>query len=616
MTADPLVAATGTSRRSGRRPLLTAAAIVIVAAVLYLPRLDRVPLHLNSDEILFGVQASALAEAGRDTNGRFLPLYIQAFEGSNYWLQPVGPYLIALVLQAMPLSEVAVRLPIVLMGLATVALVYFVARHIFRREREAVLAALLMTLTPAHLIHSRLASDYALPLPFVLTWLLCLLLFFERRRHWLLLVATSALGVGFYSYVASVVMMPIYLGITCLILLWERASWRSLSVALAGFTWPLLFLPVFLLQYPEILGDFQSRYDMGADPGAAASGLNFMGRVTNTFNARTITERANLYYDFFSPGFLFVSGGSNIMNSTRKAGVFLLPTAVFLLAGVYDAVTRWTRDKVLIVLGFLTGPVAATIVAENYAIDRALALLPFGTLLATLGLARLWQAECRVSWSRVYVPAGVGLVVLSAGYGVWTLASRGRVSLEVIMALSAGAVLLVAGRATERTRRWWPLVVALLVLSGLQYQQFYRDYFGDYGPRSAAWFGNNIRGGLERLVTLADERPAPAIYLSDGIRHVDAYWRFYMTVLERPELAPKAAMFNVERLDVAAMPADSLLLCLVLEAERRQLASHPELSYAGAVSDPNDYYSLEGPGEHVTFVIFRKVGRPAGLPAP
>jgi hypothetical protein len=61
-------------------------------------------------------------------------------------------------------------------------------------------------------------------LPFVLAWLLCLLVFMADERPMWLYAAASFLGLGFFSYIGSVVMMPMYFAITCAAALQHRLS--------------------------------------------------------------------------------------------------------------------------------------------------------------------------------------------------------------------------------------------------------------------------------------------------------------------------------------------------------------------------------------------------------
>jgi 4-amino-4-deoxy-L-arabinose transferase-like glycosyltransferase len=596
-----------TGRSLLRHPHAGIVGLLVLAAALFVPGLDRAPLHLNNDEVLFGLHAHALSETGRDANGRLLPLYIQAYPGSNYWLQPIAAYVTALLLTVAPLSDVTVRLPTVLVGLLTILLLYAVALRLFERRGHALLAAAILAFTPAHLIHSRLASDYEYPLPFVLGWLLCLLLYLERRQPVLLFAGGTCLGLGFFSYIASVVMMPIYLLVTLVVLLVQRSGWRAFAYAVAGFAWPLLLVPIYLIAQPTVIADFQARYRLGGV--SSASGLNPLGQFFDIVNPRTVAERLNLYHDFFSPGFLFISGGSNIANSTRQAGVYLLPMAVFLLAGLVDVVTRLTRAKALILTGFLTAPLAALIVVENYAIDRALALLPFGALLATLGILRLWSARARAPVARVCTPIAAVLASAGVAYSALKLLQRGELSGPAFGLVAAAALLWLAGRMVDASKRLWPAVVALLIAGAAQYVGFYRDYHSDYPARSAAWFGNNMRGAVEQLIALDAAAAAPAVYLSESIRQADAYWQFYVTLHGRRDLVSKGRAVDLARFDPAAAAPGSLVLAV--EAEAAAVGSRLDGGYeaVSAVTDPNDAQSPLGPGEHVTFVIFRKLDR-------
>src|SRR5713226_6437051 len=140
--------------------------LVVSTGLLYGHRLEYAPPHLEIDEVLIGLDAHSIASTGHDLRGELLPLYSQTAEHS--WYQPFVIYLTALALKVVPLSEWAVRLPTVCVGIVDVALMYFVARYLFASDFFAVIAAGLLMATPAHFIHSRYGMDYIYPLPFIL----------------------------------------------------------------------------------------------------------------------------------------------------------------------------------------------------------------------------------------------------------------------------------------------------------------------------------------------------------------------------------------------------------------------------------------------------------------
>src|SRR6266498_708770 len=250
--------------RSNRQTIVTVLLLSLAGLFLYTLRLGRT-LYLHYDEVYFAIQAHSIAVTGHDTNGRFMPVYFEASSGS--WFQPAVVYFTALFLTLLPLSDAVLRLPTVFISLFNVILIYFIARKIFEREAWAVVTAVSLMLTPAHIIHGRLALSYVYPVFFLLAWLLCLMIFLEREKPWLLFVATTFLGLGFFTYIAAVAMMPLYLCMTCVVL-WARSQSTksdvrrlrtssfvlpSIATAVAGFAWPVLATLPFHLKYPHFM---------------------------------------------------------------------------------------------------------------------------------------------------------------------------------------------------------------------------------------------------------------------------------------------------------------------------------------------------------------------------
>lgn len=511
---------------------MAVAAIGGATFLLYGSGLEHTPAYLHDAEVLFGLQAHAIATTAHDLSGRLLPLYFQMQPiGENVWFHPVLVYFTALFLTVVPFSEWSVRLPSAALGTLNVLLLYFLARRIFGRRRDAALSAILLALTPAHFIHSRIAMDYLYPVPFVLGWLIALSHYLEEPRAWILFAATTLLGIAVYTYIASVVMMPVYLVLTLAALWWtSNLSPVTATVAAAGFAWPLIPIPLWLAYHPNVVADTLSRYRIGANPTRLSGAA---GRVS-------------LYWYFWDPAYLFLTGGyANVVNSTRHAGVFALPLIVPLVAGIRRLVSEPSSTmRRLILCGFFSAPFAACLaVPEPYAIDRELALLPFGILIAVFGVVGLWRL---------------------------------------------------------RRSFWRTAGIVALALVPLHFAFFYYDYFTDYRRHSAIWFELNHREALETIAGMAARDTGgspPAIYLpTDKDPYMDAYWRFTLAKLRREDLHTWTVLYESAVMASTALPEHSVVLMrrgdpvvegLVQSGRLRIVRVIPE------IGDPPEFVILE-----------------------
>ena len=186
---------------------------------------------MGGDEAYFALHARSIALTARDVDGRFLPLFFKI--DPTTWYQPMLVYLMAPVLKVFGVSEWTVRAPIAAIAVVNVLLMYAVAKRLFGGVRHAVFAALLMAMTPVHVIIGRMAMDYLCPVPFVLGWLWCLLVAMDTGNAWWALGAGGLLALGVFSYIAAWFMMPVYFLLTLAALWWTRDRSR-LMLAAAG----------------------------------------------------------------------------------------------------------------------------------------------------------------------------------------------------------------------------------------------------------------------------------------------------------------------------------------------------------------------------------------------
>jgi hypothetical protein len=399
----------------------------------------------------------------------------------------------------------------------------------------------LLLLTPAHFMQSRIAMDYIYPVPFVLGWLLCLLVFLERRKSIWLFAGTTLLGIGVYSYIASVIMMPLYFAFTVLVVARETPQpARNVAIAFAGFAWPLLLIPLWLFSHPYVVEQTLRRYGQPRGVGAGSGLMSGMSveevllELRRPVHFTSVPGRLSLYWYFFDPSFLFVSGGySSAANSTRHTGVFLLPLLILVPVGIWQFVrTRQTRAAWFVLLGFVTAPFAALLVPEPYAIDREMQLVPFGAVLATLGVAAMVASP----------------------------------------------------------RRWVQRVLAVLtIVLAVHFAFFLYDYFVDYRRHAGFWFGFNHTGALEEVVTRDERQAAPKIYLSNGRDALmEAYWRWVLVKRDRMDLNAKAVYFDAQNLDINAVPRGSLLVATRDDKELEPLIARGDLTLLAEIPEPGD----------------------------
>ncbi|HEX6164544.1 MAG TPA: glycosyltransferase family 39 protein, partial [Vicinamibacterales bacterium] len=297
--------------------------LLLIAAALYLWRLHDAPMYLASDEAIIALDAHAIATTGRTVDGAFLPLYIY-IPLSASWFMPYIYYWTAAWLTVLPIAEWSIRVPTAIIGVAGIVLMYRVSRKLLGDRALALIATALLACAPTYFILSRYALDYIYPVPFVLGWLYCLISGLEpgRSPRWLF-AAGLCLGAGFYSYIASMALMPIYCALAIAVLMASKRPARDLAAHLAGFAIPLLLFAIWLIQHPDVVRTTAERYGFA---GTAVQGA--------PMDLAAIADR---YWRFFHPDFLFLTGDSYLPFSTRTAGVFPLAGALLMAIGVYAA---------------------------------------------------------------------------------------------------------------------------------------------------------------------------------------------------------------------------------------------------------------------------------------
>jgi len=188
------------------------------------------PPGLHQDEASIGVDAFYIYKYGIDRNGFSYPVHLAAWgSGQN----AMYAYLLIPFLAALGLKAWVIRIPILISGILTLPLVYWIAKRVVDR-RFGLLAMFCIAISPWHILLSRWGLESNL-LPFFFSLGFLFLLKTGDDWRWFL-AANLCFGLCLYTYGTAYAAIPIFLGFATLVLLRACAT-RTLSLRqlAAGF---------------------------------------------------------------------------------------------------------------------------------------------------------------------------------------------------------------------------------------------------------------------------------------------------------------------------------------------------------------------------------------------
>lgn len=304
---------------------------LMTAATLRLTDLPQVPAGVHYDEAANGILASEIGLQGER------PLFITSYTGKEVLFF----YLAGGLMRLLGDSLFTLRLTAALVGIVTVAAVYWLGLELFRDRRVALVAAALLAISFWHLLFSHLGFR-AVTQPLLQTLTMGALLRGLRlgQRKWLV-TSGVFLGLTAYTYLAAR-LFPVLLLLACVPLLFGR-NWRRrwLQLLLVGGVALVVLAPLlgFFIANPDA---FWVRITQVA-PGEAALNLgeSFLRSLEMFFLAGDPYIRFNLpgrpLFGWFWGGLLLVGWGMLLWRWRRlpadwqRFGVLLLLLAPFIM---------------------------------------------------------------------------------------------------------------------------------------------------------------------------------------------------------------------------------------------------------------------------------------------
>ncbi|MBI2012180.1 glycosyltransferase family 39 protein [Candidatus Daviesbacteria bacterium] len=378
--------------------------ILVIFYFLFSFKLLDVPPGINSDEASSGFNGVLLSKNLRDENNRFLPFFVLTLDGKD-WRNPVYQYTMVLIFKVLGASYYNLRLVSVIFALLSIVLIFFLL-YKFEGWKLAVLGVTLLATTPILMIQAHLAHENIAPVPFIIIFLLGILLY-QRKGKWRYLTLSAlSLGISFYSYKALRLFVPVWAVLTYLYIVYLNSKFDFSKQTIIKSFKAILVFSIALLPFFAIIPILELKY-----AGAIAGGSN-----------PSIDSYQNFFYYYlsnFDPAFLYVSGDATPYHSTGKHGALLLTSLPLFLIGAYQAI-RKNSFVVFCLACFLFAPLFFGLVGSFHRANRLLAMLPPYIVVASYGGYRLWELRNRARslWKKKALSASflTGAILLTLNY--------------------------------------------------------------------------------------------------------------------------------------------------------------------------------------------------------
>jgi len=313
---------------------------------------------LYIDEVSIGVNANSILRTGRDEHNVRFPLYFESF--GEYKL-PIYIYSTSLSTAVFGKTPLAVRLPSVISGTATAAVLILLAALLSKNRKLSLLTGFILAVTPWHIQFSRAGFEANMALLFVSAGVYALVLGFEKNYY--LIISLILFLLSFFTYLSARIFLPLFLMI---FLVWQRKKAWEITKKKS------VFIIIFLILLIPVL--FNSLTPQALIRARSVSFIREVKANPDTFfsdkTLLTIEQFFKNYLKNYSLEFLFFIGDGNGRHGTRELGGLFLWQLPFLIIGLSKA----SKSK-LMLFWLLLAPIPAAVSLPNPHALRSLMLV-------------------------------------------------------------------------------------------------------------------------------------------------------------------------------------------------------------------------------------------------
>jgi len=374
--------------------------ILLLSILLRFYKLGDIPVGFHRDEAFLGYNAYSILKTGRDMTGHLLPLHFESF------IQSPGGYSYASIpfIFFFGLSPFSVRFASAFFGTLTVLMTYFLVKQLFRQVKNseirssavALIAALLLAISPWHINLSRTTTENTLVVFFITAGMYLFTLYLNKQKTPIAILSFFSFFITFGLYQAPRAFLPLFIPVM-IALFWKTLTIKGRITGILLYL-TLICLPLFLiLMSPQLslrlrtVNIFYSEEtrliieEQIREDGTKKIPIS----ITRFFHNKPIgyfKELIGNYFKHFSYPFLFEDAGLPDRYRIYKTGLLYLIEFPFILAGLYLLIRRHAPADMLLLSWLFIAPIGSALTFDDIPnLQRTLIVFPALSIITAHG---------------------------------------------------------------------------------------------------------------------------------------------------------------------------------------------------------------------------------------
>jgi len=399
--------------------------LLVISFIFRFYQLGTVPVSLAHDEIDNVIQAHSFIHTGSDIVGSWSPWQMLPNSGvMSEW----GPLINTISAKFLPPSLFSAHLSTAILSTLYPLLIWLLLQKLGVSRRIASFSALLLALSPWHILFSRTVLEQPSSLFFyTLSWIFLSNIYQKKPAKYIILNTiyfAVTYAFGFFTYHGYKFSLP-FLTIILSAYYSYRTSPKKIYFLLPFIVVGLLFIHVFINRESYSSRGSEMVFNQ-SEVATKAVDLERRQSLAPEWSKKLFSNKMTFigdqvlenYLNLYNPETLFLHGEANGVFSVWKNGYLLIILAPFLIIGAGELIRIWRPTEQILLLLLLASPLTSVIHIgdASYSFRSAFSLI----LLHVIAAYGLSSFIARISksklWKAIVLPLLFLTSVLGLGY--------------------------------------------------------------------------------------------------------------------------------------------------------------------------------------------------------